>query len=103
MRKIILGWAVLTCAMTGAALAAEVRQVSYGCKSLLAAEQLLNPRAADADGRDDRLRRLVRAGECRLWQVGEHVSAEAHDNGFTCLASKGARGTCYWSVSSLAD
>ncbi|MGU3538969.1 hypothetical protein [Methylobacterium sp. A54F] len=101
MTKFMLGCAALSCVATGAPRAAEVRLTSYGCKSLLAAEQLLNPGAADTEGHQDRLKRLVRAGECRLWQTGETVSAEAESDGFTCFARTDARNICYWSANSL--
>jgi hypothetical protein len=86
-------------ALSSAASTTPVDQEAFGCQSMANATQLLTLRqAGDVSDYEDRLHKLVRAGECRVWTAADAVTVEDQGDGLVCFAPSGARNRCYWSA-----
>ncbi|GLS51250.1 hypothetical protein GCM10007885_41050 [Methylobacterium gnaphalii] len=87
--------------MTWPTLATEIRQETFGCKSLSLAEKLMTLQAAnDREMYREELGRRMRGGECRLWQPGDKVVSRDQAGEMVCYTLKGS-GICYWSTATL--
>ncbi|WP_232629824.1 hypothetical protein [Methylobacterium sp. Leaf118] len=99
LRRVGLLLAMLHLAMPHPAAAVPGEPPDFGCKSMANTTQLLAlRRASDPTPYDERLQRLVRAGECRQWTATDPVIVEDESDRLVCLAPGGGRGICYWSV-----
>ncbi|WP_210250405.1 hypothetical protein, partial [Methylobacterium oxalidis] len=99
VNRVLLCLPVLVWSAVTSAPAAQIERETFGCKSMANAERLTALRMSEDEGAyEDRLGRLLRAGECRAWAVDDAVTIEDEADSFVCLAPKGSRGHCFWSA-----